>query len=236
MPRIGYSGNTLGAGGTLGPFPAAQLAADNLALPITTSVLAVLLGYDGATLDLIRSQVSGDAVAATGILPVQTGVAQSGGTFGRAFSANTTGDTGNGSNYPVASSFLYNEAAWERERGNVAGTLLASASRSATTSSADQLLYSGRGVRVTVNVTVVPGVDTITPAIEVKDPISGTYTAVLTGAPLIATGLVTLRVGQGITAAANLAAADLLARTWRVTVTHSAGTAFTYSVGYDALR
>ena len=120
-------------------------------------------------------------------------------------------------------------------RNNIAGTLLASAARTATTSSADQTNYNGQAVAVTFNITAVPGVETLTLKIEAKDPVSGAYTTLLTGAAQSGTGTTRLRVGTNITASANVAAADVLGRTWRVTVTHSAAGSFTYSVGYDVM-
>ena len=130
---------------------------------------------------------------------------------------------------------VYNGATYDRQRNNMAGTLLASAARTATTSSADQTNYNGQAVAVTVNVTAVPGVETVTPSIEAKDPVSGVYTTILTGAAISGTSTVRLRVGTNITAVANLAAADVLGRTWRITMTHSASGSFTYSVGYDVM-
>lgn len=130
---------------------------------------------------------------------------------------------------------LFNGATWDRNRNNIAGTLLASAARTATTSSADQTNYNGQAVAVTVNVTVVPGVETLTVTIEAKDPVSGAYTTILSSDALVATGTVRMRVGTNITAVSNLAAADVLGRTWRVTVTPSASGSFTYSVGYDVM-
>ena len=135
----------------------------------------------------------------------------------------------------AVSAGLYNGATVDRPRGNVAGTLLASAARTATTSSADQTNYNGQAVAVTFNITAVPGVETLTLTIEAKDPVSGTYTTLLTGVAQSGTGTTRLRVGTNITASANVAAADVLGRTWRVTVTHSAAGSFTYSVGFDVV-
>ena len=131
--------------------------------------------------------------------------------------------------------YLSNGSTFDIEQGNIAGTLLASAARTTTTSSADQTNYNGQAVAVTINMTAVPGIETVTPAIEAKDPISGVYTAILTGTAIVATSTVRLRVGTDIAAAANLAAADVLGRTWRVTMTHSASGSFTYSVAYDLM-
>lgn len=125
--------------------------------------------------------------------------------------------------------------ALDRWRNNTQGTLLASAARSASTSSADQTNYNGRGVKVYFNITAVPGIDTVTLAIEDKDPISGAYTAILTGVAQVATGLTILTVYPGGLTTANLASPQPLPRTWRVTVTHSAGTSFTYSVAFATI-
>src|SRR5262249_18335382 len=47
----------------------------------------------------------------------------------------------------------FNGSTWDRQRGNVETTLLASASRTATVSSADQTNYNGRGVQVDIDIT-----------------------------------------------------------------------------------
>lgn len=109
-------------------------------------------------------------------------------------------------------------------------TLLASAARTLTTSSDDQRV-TGRGVRVFINTTVVAGGATSTvPTLEVKDPISGVYTAVLTGAAITGTGHITMVVYPGITAAANVAASMALGNIYRVTMTCGNANPATYSV------
>jgi len=71
----------------------------------------------------------------------------------------------------------------------------------------------------------------ITPKIEAYDSASGTYYTLLTGAAISATGQVVLKIGPGITAAANVAVADFLPAQWRVVLTAAGGTALTCSVG-----
>jgi hypothetical protein len=110
--------------------------------------------------------------------------------------------------------------------------LLASSVRTATTNSADQLNQGWRGVHVLMNVTVAPGVDSITLNIQGKDPVSGVYYNILTGLAETTTGMKVYKVYPGIGTIANGSASDLLPEQWRVSVTHSAGTSFTYSVGY----
>lgn len=123
----------------------------------------------------------------------------------------------------------------EALRPNLDGTLLASAARVATTSTSDQTNFNHRGVRVFWNITVVPTIETITPTIEVKDPVSGVYTAILTGAARATSGHVLLEVYPGVGTTANLIASDILSRTWRVTFTHSASGSWTYSAGYSLI-
>jgi hypothetical protein len=116
---------------------------------------------------------------------------------------------------------------------NTAGTLLASAARTATTSSSDQQNYSAKGVRVFINVTVHAVSAAIVPTIEVKDPISGTYTAILTGASITTTGHTVLTAYPGATVAAGVTLAIPLSKTWRVTMTPGNANSATYSVGYS---
>lgn len=85
-------------------------------------------------------------------------------------------------------------------------------------------------LKVVWDVTVVPGVDTVTPSIEYLDPVSGKWIAALTGAAKATTGTIVLLVGLGVTVVANLSANDRIPGDFRVTMTHSAGSSFTYSI------
>ena len=113
---------------------------------------------------------------------------------------------------------------------NVNGSVLQSAVRTATTSSATFVNLSANRLHLIVDVTVAPGGDTVTPKIEGYDAISGKFYTLLTGAAISTTGTNVLKIGPGLSASANAAAADFLPSAWRVTMTHSAGTSFTYSV------
>lgn len=118
---------------------------------------------------------------------------------------------------------------------NVAGTLLASAARTATTSSADITNLTAKGVRIFINVTVHAVSAAIVPTIEVKDPVSGTYTAVATGAAITGTGHTVITVYPGATVAANVTLSTVVGKTWRVTMTPGNSNAATYSVGYNMI-
>lgn len=123
---------------------------------------------------------------------------------------------------------------YNRWRNNHVATLLASTARTADTASADQTLYNARGVRVHVQVSASTGA-TITANIQVKDSVSGAYVNVLTSTAITTTGDFSLRVYPGIGAVANQAVSDILARTWRINVTHASTNSVTYSAGADML-
>ena len=118
---------------------------------------------------------------------------------------------------------------------NTYQTILASAVRAATNSSAVVNNYGARGMHLVIDMTVVPGVDTVTPKIEGYDPTSGKYYDILVGAAIVATGTVVMRVYPSQVAAANVAVSDCLPSAWRITMTHSAATDFTYSVAATLL-
>lgn len=108
-------------------------------------------------------------------------------------------------------------------------TLLALSARTATTTSSDVVKSTEKGIHVVVRVTVVPGTDTITPKIQAKDFL-GNYYDLLVGTAISTTGTTVLKLGPGIAPVANASAADVLPDMYRVVVTHSAGSSFTYSV------
>lgn len=112
----------------------------------------------------------------------------------------------------------------------------ASAVRAATMTGDDNRKAPGNlGVKAVLDVTAVPGVDTVQLVIENKDPVSGKYVQVLAAAARSSIGTDTLTVYPGMIAVANQVANDAVADTYRVRVIHSAGTNFTYSVGVTEL-
>lgn len=113
---------------------------------------------------------------------------------------------------------------------NANGSVLQSAARTATNNSATFTNRTARSLHLIIDVTVAPGGDTVTPKIEGYDPISGKFYTLLTGAAISTTGTNILKIGPGISASANAAAADFLPAYWRVVMTHSAAGSFTYSV------
>lgn len=111
--------------------------------------------------------------------------------------------------------------------------LLASAARTATVDSDDQRDANAEAVHVIVNVTAVAGTSpSMTARIQGRDPASGGYYDLLVGSAITATGMTVLKVGPGLGAVANGAAADILPDVWRVRCEIGGTTpSFTFSVG-----
>jgi hypothetical protein len=135
-----------------------------------------------------------------------------------------------GSGVPGVANMLFDGATFARQRGNVESTLLASAARTATVSTADQTNHNGQGLIVVLDVTV-PGTGSVTLSIEGKDPTSGKYYTILAGVAVTTAVTVVYRVWPGLTAVANATANDRLPKTYRVTVTHNNANSISYSVG-----
>jgi len=131
-------------------------------------------------------------------------------------------------------------------------TALASAIRSATqtvlgsslidpkSAQADSRLQVGINTEVSgliayLNITAVPGVDTVQLVLEEQDPASGVWTQITATVATAVTGMVIMKVKQAITAVAasttGVRVQDTLPAIWRLRVVHSAGTNFTYSLG-----
>ena len=113
--------------------------------------------------------------------------------------------------------------------------LLASAARTSTNTGADQYASGIHCAHFVLNVTAVPGVETITPKIQGKDPL-GVYYDLLVGNAIVATGTTVLKVCRGIAPSANTAAEDFLPDIYRVVITHSAAGSFTYSLTRNSIK
>lgn len=120
---------------------------------------------------------------------------------------------------------------------NIVGTLFASAARALAQAynSSDVVNLSARGVRLFINVTAATATPSVVPTLEVKDPVSGVYTAVLTGAAITGTGHTVLTLYPGATVAAGVTLSNHIGKTWRLTMTHADTDSITYSVGYQML-
>jgi hypothetical protein len=139
---------------------------------------------------------------------------------------------------------LYNGSTWDRERGNTDGTALSSAARTGTTSSADLVNYNCRGVIAFLDITANSGSGQLTVLIQGKDGTGNYYNLNGAGTAVAATNAkFGIEVYPGATTAGIATSLRILERTsaalprsWRVTVSHSSGVSWTYSVTYSLIR
>lgn len=142
-----------------------------------------------------------------------------------------TADANSGQNLVMEALGLFNGTTFDRQRGNLDNiSLIASAAYTTTQTVADQTNYNARGIIVVLDMTVV-GTGSVTLEIDMKDPVSGKYVSLLTGAAVTTNSTNVYTVYPGAPATANVSANSPLPRTWRVKVTANNANSATYSVG-----
>lgn len=132
--------------------------------------------------------------------------------------------------------WAYNGATFDRLRNNVDVTLLASAARTTTQTSADIVTYNCQAVVFTLDVTAVPGsAPSLVVTINYKDPASGKYITLLTGVAVTAVGTTTYAVDPRLVAGTEPYTKTVpaaLGRTFQIVITAGNGNSATYSAGY----
>lgn len=214
--------------------PAAAAAADGGSGTVSApTVLSFAAIYNGSTRDRQRSVVNGQdttgtGIAAAGILAQYDDTATSTVTENQFAPLRETSGRGLHTN-------ARNEAGTELKMIEEV-TVLTSASRTTTQTSADYENPNGCQIlQVLLNVTSA-GTGSITVTIDGKDNLSGTYYNLLTGAAVTTNSLTRYRVHAGMAAAANLVVRDLVPKTFRIVVTANNANAITYSVAYLLAR
>lgn len=114
-------------------------------------------------------------------------------------------------------------------------TVLPSAARTASPNtqqfSIDRRGFSPQGLIITIDATAVTATPQLTVTINRVDPVSGKVVALLVST-VIATAVTTvLRIGPGLTPAANLVVNDLVPPVFRIDCVHGDSDSITYSVG-----
>ena len=134
----------------------------------------------------------------------------------------------------LAQGMLWNGTAWDRAITKYPTTVFASAARTASPAFASFATYGARMLVIHLNVTVVPGGDTITLDIRSLDPLASVWTTRLTAVAVSATGLYTYVITPFTIPTADnvtLSRVGFVASSMRISVTHSGAGSFTYSVG-----
>lgn len=114
-------------------------------------------------------------------------------------------------------------------------TVLPSAARTELVTGADLTNPDGKGIIITIDVTLDPALASITFTVQGKDPLSGKYYNILVSAAISAVSTTILRIYPGLVAVANLTVNDLLPTTWRVNVAVADTDSMTYSVGAEIM-
>lgn len=109
--------------------------------------------------------------------------------------------------------------------------ILASAARTAAPDTQEfEVFGTIRGLVVVIDATAVTATPALTVTIAGVDRRSGKLFTLLASAAIATVSTVTLRVGAGLTAAADLVANDLVPPVFRVTCTHGDSDSITYSI------
>lgn len=125
-----------------------------------------------------------------------------------------------------AGGMRWNGASWDRERGNLEGTLLASAARTVSTASALQTNYNHRGVILELTVTSA-GTGTVSVFI-----LSGTGAALAAYAGTTVTTTYVWYPGVIAADVTAVAKAGVLPRSWHGSINKSDGSSWTCSLTY----
>lgn len=114
-------------------------------------------------------------------------------------------------------------------------TILASALRTATATSNEFVTNRKRGARFTLDITAEDGTITLTPKVQAKDHLTGTFVDIpdLIFAATTATGTTQLVIYPGIAETANVSVSDVMPEVFRVVATMSGTTSMTYSISAE---
>lgn len=112
------------------------------------------------------------------------------------------------------------------------GTALASASRTTTQTLPDLVTNGAQFLNVVLDMTTV-GTGSVTLTINGKDPASGKYYLLLSGAAVTTNSTNRYKVGPTVTASANVSAQDYLPYTIQIVVTANNANPAVYSLGWS---
>lgn len=222
---------------TSGSGPTSQQIQGNVAAASADSGNPVKIGgvFLTALPTLTNGQRGNVQITSTGILLSSTALISAAGADGTSNTLGFAASVADGTTARLAANVTYhfNETTWDRVRGNTEGTVLPSAARTASINSADLVNYNARGVQVIIDATAIVATPSITVTIKGKDSLSGKYYTLLASAAITTVSTTLLTVYPGVTATANVAASQIIPRTWRVEVVAADADSITYSIGVN---
>lgn len=110
-------------------------------------------------------------------------------------------------------------------------TVLSSAARTATPDTYEYEVSGYRGLHLTIDATASAATPSVVVTILGVDRASSSTYTLLASAAITGTGTTVLRVGPGLTAAANTVANDVLPPVIRIQSVHGDADSITYSIG-----
>lgn len=110
-------------------------------------------------------------------------------------------------------------------------TVLPSAARTAAPDTQEFTTSGHQYLTLVIDATAITATPSITVTVLGVDPVSGKTFTVLAGVAITAVGTQVLRIGPGLTAAANSVANDVLPGRFRISVAHGDADSITYSIG-----
>lgn len=151
---------------------------------------------------------------------------------GKAYSAANDGPTAVSDSDRVNAYFDTNGRLRVVNMGQGLITYLSAAARTSTPAAQSvQFNTVARGVTIFINVTAVTATPDLVVTLEATDPVATTVvTPLLVSASIVTTGLYRLTLYPGIAPVANVAASDVLPRTWRIKAVHGDADSITYSI------
>lgn len=116
---------------------------------------------------------------------------------------------------------------------NAAGqfTVLESAARTASPDTCEYEVAGYRGLTLVIDATASAATPSVVVTVLGVDRASGKTWTLLVSAAITGAGTTVLRIGPGLTAAANLVASDLLPPAIRIQSVHGDADSLTYSIG-----
>jgi hypothetical protein len=164
------------------------------------------------------TDASGNLVGSTCVTDPTSGAKQ---TVSQAHTADQQNVSSAYSALAAALNMLWNGTTFDRQRGNVDAVtppVTLSSQAAGTVNSADLTNVNHKGVQIGVNISALSASTTVQVTVQGKDAASGVYYTLLQSAAIAATGFTLLTVYPGGPTTTNVAANQVLPRTWRVSV------------------
>jgi hypothetical protein len=145
-------------------------------------------------------------------------------------------DTTSGNGNLAMAHYLYNGATWDRNRNNIEGSVLASATRTSITNSPKQTNHNAKALVIYLDVTAASGTGGLTPFLRLYDPVTGKTVVInVLSSAITAIGTYAFVIGLGasgtVTNSVKSFVSSIISRQYDIQIYHNDASSYTYSVG-----